>query len=89
VDQATALKKNQCMKAFGDMAFCNCIAEKSPVGVDFVGYVSIVAGTKDDFKYDQLSAEDKKVFDNTRVARDECVNWKGKGDTLKPASQPC
>ena len=88
ITEMTAKKKNQCMKAFGDMAFCDCIGEKSPVGVNFIGYVSIAAGTKEYFKYDQLSAEDKKLFDNTRSAGDECVNWKGKGENLNPISRP-
>jgi hypothetical protein len=86
VDVMTASKKNQCMKAFGNTEFCECIAEKSPVAITFVGYVSIVAGTKEDLKYDQLSPDDKKLFDATRAARDECVNWKGKSDKLKPAT---
>jgi hypothetical protein len=86
IETATAEKKNQCMKAFGDVTFCDCIGEKSPVGVNFIGYVSIAAGTKDDFHYDQLSLDDKKLFDATRAARDVCVNWKGKGDKLKPAT---
>jgi hypothetical protein len=74
------------MKAFGNMEFCECIAEKSPVGVNFIGYVSIAAGTKEDFKYDQLSPDDKQLFDAARRARDKCVSWKGKGDQIKPAN---
>jgi hypothetical protein len=42
--------------------------------------VSITAGTKGDFKYDQFSPDDKGLFDATRRARDECVadpeSWK-------------
>jgi hypothetical protein len=82
----TAAKKTQCMKAFGNTEFCDCIANKSPTGVDFFEYVAIVAGTKEDFKYDQRSADDKKLFDATRTARDECVSWKGEGDQIKPAN---
>jgi hypothetical protein len=82
-----AAKKAQCMKAFGDPAFCECIGEQSPVGVSFIGYVSIVAGTKEEFKYDQMSEDDKKLFDATRAARDKCVSWKGKAEALSPASR--
>ena len=34
--EITAAKKTQCMKAFGNMQFCECIAERerSPVGVE-------------------------------------------------------
>jgi hypothetical protein len=56
---ATVLKKNQCMKAFGNPEFCDCIGEKTPVVVTFSGYVSIVVATKEDFHYDQLSPDDK------------------------------
>ena len=72
------LKKHQCMKAFGNVAFCECIAENSPTGVTFVGYVQIVSATKDDLKYDDLTPDDKKLVDATRASRDKCVNWKGK-----------
>jgi hypothetical protein len=86
VTKGVAAKKLQCMKAFGNPAFCDCIAEKSPVGVDFIGYVSITAKTKQDFHYDELSSEDKELFDATRAAREKCVNWSGKDDKLKPAN---
>ena len=78
IDESTTIKKDQCMKVFGNTAFCNCIAEKSPVGITFVGYISIVIGTKEDLKYDMLSSDDKKLIDVTRKARDECVSWKSK-----------
>ncbi len=86
VGEIAAAKKDQCMKAFGNTEFCDCIAEKSPVGVDFFGYVQIAAGTKEDFKYEQLSPDDKELFDNTRRSRDEGASWKGKGDQIKPAN---
>ena len=72
-ERNVAAKKTQCMKAFGNTEFCKCIGENSPVGVTFMGYVSITAGSKQDLKYDQLSAEDKELFDLTRAARDKCV----------------
>ena len=77
-DKLEIKKKNQCMKAFGNMQFCDCIVDKIPISIDFVQYVAIVSGTKDDFKYDSMSAEDKKVFDSTRQAGDACVQWRGK-----------
>ena len=77
-DELVATKKNQCMKAFGNMQFCDCIVDKIPMSIDIVQYVSIVSGTKVDFKYNSMSAEDKKVFDKTRQARDACVQWQGK-----------
>ena len=81
-------KQTKCIKAFGNTKFCECIADHTPTGVDFLGYVSITAGTKEDFKYDQLSPDDKGLFDATRRARDECVadpeSWK-KATNSSPA----
>jgi hypothetical protein len=71
-------KNGQCMKAIGNTDFCKCITEKSPSGVDFIQYVAIVAGTKNDFKYDELSQQDKDLFNATRQSRDKCVSRTGK-----------
>jgi hypothetical protein len=78
IEQVAMEKKNQCMKAIGDTQFCDCIAEKSPSGITFTEYVAILVSTKDDLKYDELSPEDKKMVDNARKSRDQCVNWNGK-----------
>jgi hypothetical protein len=80
-------KKIQCMKAIGNTEFCGCVADNTFDGVTFLQYVMITTGTKEDFKYDQLSQKEKEIFDATRAVRDKCVNWEGKADKLKPTSQ--
>jgi hypothetical protein len=71
--ELTAAKTKQCLKAIGEMKFCTCIAERSPVGISFVQYVAITVGSKADFKYEQMSSEEKQMFDGARKAREECV----------------
>ena len=61
------------MKAIGNPEFCNCIAQKSPVAVDFVQYVEILSRTKEELNYDRLSREDKEIVETTRKSRDLCV----------------
>jgi hypothetical protein len=63
----------QCITAVASKPFCDCLGQHLPVVVNFVGYVTIVTQTKEELKYDRLSAEDKRVVDNTRLARDRCV----------------
>jgi hypothetical protein len=47
----------------------------------FTQYVVIVVATKEDLKYDSMSADEQKGVDAVRTGRDECVK------KLKPASQ--
>ncbi len=73
VENSTKEKNAQCLKAFGSQEFCKCITNKFPVGITFIGYVNVTALTKEELGYKTLPAEDKKLIDNTRKARDECV----------------
>jgi hypothetical protein len=66
-------KRHQCMTAVANEPFCECLGEKLPVVINFLGYVHIVTQTKEELKYNTLSAEDKRVVDNTRNARDQCL----------------
>lgn len=72
-ESAAALKLSQCMKAFGNHRFCKCIANKSPVGVDFMGYINVVVATLAELKYEKLSTQNKRIVDAARDARDQCV----------------
>lgn len=69
-----AEKKLQCIKAFGHNDFCNCISEKSPSGLSFLGYIIAVSNTKEELNYSNLSEEDRGMVDNARKAREECVS---------------
>jgi len=87
--EAVAAKRTQCLKAFGNMQFCDCLADNSPPFVDFMNYVAIVVAPKDEAKYASMSTDDKKLYDATREARDKCVNWQGKpAKSVVDASKP-
>jgi hypothetical protein len=78
LNNATLEMEHQCMKAVGNAAFCQCIARETPSRVNFMSYVSMVTGTREDFRYEYMSLDDKQLFDATRKARDACVSWRGK-----------
>jgi len=61
------------MKAVGKADLCKCLSIKLPTSIDFVGYVSIVGGARENLNYDKLSADDKKLVDTVRASRNACV----------------
>jgi hypothetical protein len=73
VDRLSRQKYSDCMKAFGNHLFCTCLKDKSPVGVDFLGYVKVVTTSKEDLGYGQADTETKSLIDNTLAAREVCV----------------
>jgi hypothetical protein len=79
VSAMTALvaeKKSACMRAFGDDAFCTCIAEGTPPGVNFAMYIMATTKSRDELGYDKLAPEDKKMFEATRQGRDKCFGFR-------------
>jgi hypothetical protein len=66
-------KRLQCLTAVANEPFCECLRRNLPVVINFLGYVHIVTQTKEELKYNTLSAEDKKIVDSTRNARDQCI----------------
>ena len=73
VDSISRQKYSDCMKAFGGQKFCQCLREKSPVGIDFAGYVKVVTTTKEELEYSKADLETKRLIDNTIRAREACV----------------
>jgi hypothetical protein len=73
VDNLGKATKRQCVTAVANEAFCSCLAEKLPMKINFIQYVSIITLTKEELGYDKLSPEDKKIVDLTRGTRDQCV----------------
>jgi hypothetical protein len=67
-------KYSDCLKAFGNQKFCQCLKDKSPVGIDFAGYIKVVTTTKEDLGYSQADKETKGLIDNTLNARESCVS---------------
>src|ERR1051325_4136634 len=45
-DSISRQKYSDCLKAFGNQKFCQCLRDKSPVGIDFAGYIKVVTTTK-------------------------------------------
>ena len=64
-------KRLQCMAAIANEPICECLGQKLPMVINFVQYVAIVTQTRDELKYNTLSAEDKQTVDDTRKARDQ------------------
>ncbi len=69
-------KYSDCLKAFGNHAFCQCLRDQSPIGIDFADYVKVVTTTKDELGYSKADKETKQLIDNTLKAREACVGDK-------------
>ncbi len=80
-------KKINCMKAFGDVRFCECLCENLPVFLTFEEYISIITSTLTYDNFTDMNVKDKLRFINTNLgiedssklisnainARDKCV----------------
>lgn len=73
IERVSRQQFSDCMKAFGNQKFCQCLSEKSPVGVNFAWYVKVVTTTKDELGYSNADKETKGLIDNTLNAREVCV----------------
>lgn len=69
----TAVKSDQCMKAFAREKFCDCVSTNLPLNVNFEQYVHTVITPLDTLGYDAMSTEQKKVVDDTIAVREKCV----------------
>jgi len=72
----TEEKHSDCIKAFGDEHFCQCLGETLPVAATFPIYISVVITPKEELGYSSLSTKDKKLVDLTLAAREKCVSGK-------------
>lgn len=73
IDEMSQARKQECLKAFGHTKFCGCIAENVPVALTFQQYISVVTHSKAENNYSSLSKDEKKIYDLTGTARDQCV----------------
>lgn len=73
-EQISKEKYYKCLKAFGDDLFCQCLRDNLPVGATFEDYIAIVTSTKEEFGYQILNDNDKKIVDITYNVREMCVN---------------
>lgn len=65
--------KYACLKAFGNEAFCGCLAQKLPIAFSFADYIAIVTLTREENGYASLDADFKKAYDAVPRVRDTCV----------------
>lgn len=71
--QSAKKKYNDCLKAFGDHRFCECLQNKTPSGINLSEYVAIVIHSKEELGYSKADEETKGIIDNTLKARETCV----------------
>ena len=69
-------KHSDCIKAYGNQLFCQCLRDNLPVPVSLMLYTKIVTTPKDELGYAELDAENKKIVDVTLTVRENCVNHK-------------
>lgn len=72
VERISRQKNLDCLKAFGDKIFCQCLSDKSPVGVSFIDYIQIVTNSKESLGYSKADNEAKALIDNSLKAREDC-----------------
>lgn len=62
-----------CMRAFGHLSMCKCLADKLPVAISFNDYIAVTTRTKEENGYAKLDKETKAAYDRAALARDTCV----------------
>lgn len=73
VDSMSRQKYSECLMAFGNTSFCSCLRDRSPVGINFLGYIQVVTTSKEMLGYSKATIEDKKLIDATLRSREICV----------------
>lgn len=74
VNFLTARKKFQCLKAFGNQDFCQCLAEVSGVDLSFRDYIASTTKNRTEIGYDKLSDDNKAFYENAHKTREICVS---------------
>lgn len=73
VDSMSRQKYSECLMAFGNIRFCSCLRDSSPVGINFQGYIQVVTTSKEMLGYSKATNENKKLIDATLKSREICV----------------
>lgn len=76
--QSTSSNKNnirvtECIKAFGDEQFCQCIDKQMHSKLSFADYIFVTTKSKQAVGYDILPEENQKMIDSAYSARQRCV----------------
>jgi hypothetical protein len=78
VDERAHATNYECLKAFGNSAFCSCLSSSLPVAFSFADYIAIVTHSKEANGYARLDADTKRAYDAVPSVREKCVA-QGKG----------
>lgn len=70
----TRKKHSDCIKAYGNQKFCQCLRDNLPVPVSLMLYTKIVTTPMHELGYEDLDAENKEIVDVTLSVRETCVN---------------
>jgi hypothetical protein len=63
----------RCLQVFGHAVYCHCVNGRRPEGVDFDAFVLFTSRTREELGYERLGELERKLVDDTRMARVECV----------------
>ena len=72
-DSQTRRRQADCMKVFGHSTYCECITHRVPAVLEFADIVNLLVMTNEQLDYERLPDNGKKIVDDTRRARDMCV----------------
>lgn len=70
------IRFNDCLKAFGNNDFCNCIARKLPVAVSFIDYIQIITTDQDTLNKKVMQSNDPDagtMVQKIQTTRETCV----------------
>jgi len=70
IEAQVADRRVSCMKAFGNLSFCNCLSAALPLEVNFQRYVTITTADSDTIR---ASDSDQRLTDVVLATRDRCV----------------
>ncbi len=73
IEEISADFHYRCLRAIGDMTFCECLVNKRPYILRFEQYIGISSRTKAELDYDTLSDYSREIVDKVLLVRDQCV----------------
>ena len=72
-DSQTRRRQADCMKVLGHTSYCDCLTHRVPTVLEFADIVNLLVMTNEQLNYERLPDHGKKIVDDTRRARDLCV----------------
>lgn len=65
--------KYDCLLAFGDKKFCDCLSEELPLPIDFKKYITIITTNKSELLSKYQDKDSQLMINGTYETRDFCV----------------